>query len=317
MRRRWIVLALALGWAAGCRPDPPVTVEPLRLYVAPGLPGPLVAELARGFRIASPTLVPSVEEAEVAWLRSPSDALALGARAAPGSAPEQPRAPSEFLDPTRRYAPVGGIATVLVTSAKREAPFVPDALSRLADPRVRGRVAMVRLQRGDGPLLLAALELAYGERGTNGWLTQLAANEPILVDDAGEVIALVASGRADVGVVDSLTAGAAPPGELRLVFPDQKGGGTLVVPTALVVLPGAGGPARKFSAWLAGPGADEILGSRAAGLLPLREEATAPAGMLPVWKLGHLSPRWGDVATREAYWRRELEDWPRRWRKGR
>jgi iron(III) transport system substrate-binding protein len=318
MRGGGIALSIALAWSGGCHRAPPVTVEPVRIYVAPGLPGELAAEMARGFRIADPRLVASIEEAELAWLRSPSDALALGARAVPDSAPEQPRVPGEFLDPQRRFAPLGAVATVIVTSARHPEPFAPISLSQLADPRLRGRVALARLGRGDGPRVVAALELAFGERGTHGWLTQLVGNAPILVDEDREVVALVASGRAVAGLVDSLTAaGAAEREGLRIVFPDQKGSGAVVIPTALVVLPGASSAARKLSAWLTGPNAEEVIAQRAPGLLPLREGAAAPEGIIPVWKLGHVSLKWNALAEREAVWRRRLEGWPTRGALGR
>lgn len=309
MRRSWVALAVAL--IAGCHRAPPVTVEPVRFYVAPGLPGELVAELARGFRIASPTLVPRVEDAEVAWFRDPTEALALGERAVPGSAPEQPRAPEAYRDPQRRFAPVGAIAHVIVASTRSPPPFVPDELRELADPRVRGAVAMTPLGRGDGPMLVAALELAYGERGTRGWLEQLAGNGPLLVETGAEAVARVVAGKAAVALVDSLTAG----GELsrsglRLVFPDQKAKGCVTIPTALVVLPGASAAARKLSAWLSGPDAEEVLALRAPGLLPLRDEALAPEGVLPVWKLKALTVKWDALAEGEADWRRRLADWP-------
>jgi len=315
--RAWIVLSIALASGGACRRPAPAAVEPVRFYVAPGLPGAVAAEMARGYAIADPSLVSSPEEAEVAWFRSPTAALALGERAVPGSAPERPRTPGSFADEERRYAPVGGIATVIIGSARRAAPFVPTNLSQLADPRLRGAVALVPLGRGAGPRLVAALELAYGERGTEGWLRQLAANAPILVDDPRQVVAAVESGRAAFGLVDSLTACAASCEGLELVFPDQRGGGTVVTPTALVVLPGAGGAARKLAAWLAGPDAEDVLVQRAPGLLPLREGASAPDGVVPTWKLTHLSLDWSAVAARERSWRARLAGWPPRQGAGR
>lgn len=304
MHGRWIWLAV--GLAAGCSRPPPVGVEPVRLHVAPGLPGALVAELAAGFEIAKPVLVDTAEEAEVAWLADPVAALALGERAVPGSAPEQPRIPEEYVDPRRRFAPVGGIARVIVT--RDGEGFQPDELRDLADPRVRGRVALTPLGRGGGPMLVAALELAYGERGTRGWLRQLAANAPILLDDDAAVAARVASGGADYGLVGSLAGGAEP--GLRLVFPDQGAKGCLVTPTALVILPGAGPAARKFGAWLAGPIAEEVLAQRIVGLLPLREKALAHARVVPAWRLEALTVDWSRMAERTPLWAERLRGWP-------
>lgn len=284
MRRTWLVVAVAL--IAGCRRPPPAPASPVRFYVAPGLPGAAAADLARAFKIAIPTLVHRIEEAEVAWLRDPTEALALGDRAAPGSAPEEPRVPERFLDPRRRFAPVGAVAKVLVLSAREAPPFPVSGLRHLGDPRLRGRVAMAPLGRGDGPLLVAALELGYGGHPTRGWLEQVAANAPQLVESDAEAVARVVAGRATVALADSLTAGAEQArGGVKVVFPDQESRGCVTIPTALVVLPGASSGARRLSAWLAGPDAEELIARRAPGLLPLRDGAAAPAGILPVWKL--------------------------------
>lgn len=303
--------ALALAAAAGCHRAPPVGVEPVRFYVAPGLPGELVAELARGFEIAKPVLVDRIDGAEVAWLPDPAAALALGDLAQPGSAPEQPGLPDVFADPRRRFAPVGATARVIIWASKAAPAFAPDELRELADPRLRGKVAMARLDRRAGALLLGALELGYGERGASGWLDKLAANQPVLAESDAEVVARVEAGSAQVGLTDSLTAGqAAGRGGLRIVFPDQEGKGCVAVPTALVVLPGAGTPARKFSAWLTGPTAEQVLVDRVVGLLPLRAGATAPDGMLPAWKLSTLTLDWSALAERVAPWTARLQGWP-------
>lgn len=306
---RWALLALALAVASACRAPPPPPVGPVRLYAAPGLPGALVADLARGFGIAEPKLVERVEEAEVAWLRDPTEALALGALAPPRSAPEQPGLPDAFADPQRRFAPVGAVARVVV--ARASSADAPSSTRDLTDPRYRGRLALSRLDRGDGPLLVAALELAHGERGVRGWLDRLAANRPLWVDREEEVVARVVSGEVPFGLTDTLTAGSAAGKGLRFVFPDQKGKGCVAIPTALVVLPGAGAGARRFSAWLAGPVAEKILAERVVGLLPLRDGATAPAGMEPIWRLTVLGLEWNALARGEAAWREWLVGWPR------
>ena len=303
------MVALAVAGLAACR-APPVTVEPVRLYVAPGLPGTVAADLARGFQIANPTLVDRIGAAEVAWLRDPAEALALGGAAAPGSAPEQPGVPDAFLDPQRRFAPVGAVARVIVSAAKGADAFAPGDLRELADPRVRGRVALPRLDRRDGALLVAALDLGYGERGTLGWLRQLASNDPIFVEDDAEVVARVVAGTARFGLTNSLTAGAAPSEALRITFTDQAGKGCVAIPTALVVMPRASPAARKLSAWLAGPVGERVLVDRVPGLLPLRAQATAPAGFVPLWRLASLTLDWSALASRAPVWEARLQTWP-------
>jgi ABC-type Fe3+ transport system substrate-binding protein len=270
----------------------------------------VVVDLAKGMGIALPTLVATVEEAEVAWFRDPVDALALGARAAPRSAPEGPGLPEKWADPTRRFAPVGAVARVIVAGAREPEGRVPTSLQKLADPRLKGKVILPRMDRREGVRLLAALELAYGERGVEGWLAKLAANEPLRAQTDEEVVARVAAGEAPIGLSDSLAAGARREA-IRIVFPDQKGAGAIVVPTALVVLPGAGAAARRFSAWLVGPDAERMLAERAPGLLPLREGASAPAGLVPAWRLSVLDLDWSALAEQVPRWEQRLSRIPR------
>ncbi|HSM93250.1 MAG TPA: ABC transporter substrate-binding protein [Anaeromyxobacteraceae bacterium] len=310
--RALLAAALAVAGAAACRRAPPPRVERVRLYVAPGLPGAVAAELARGLRVADPVPVARIEEAEVAWLRDPLEAFALGDAAAPGSAPEQPGVPADFLDRRRRFAPVGAVARVIVSSADGGGDaFAPDDLRELADPHARGKVAIPRLDRRDGAMLVAALELAYGERGTLGWLAQLAGNDPIVAEDDADALARVVAGGARWALTDSLAAGQAARGRpLRITFTDQKGKGCVAIPTALVVLPGAGAAARKLSAWLTGPDAEQMLVDRAPGLLPLRAEATASDGLIPLSRLSSLSLDWNALAEGTQVWERRLAGWP-------
>ncbi|MGB8932497.1 MAG: iron ABC transporter substrate-binding protein, partial [Anaeromyxobacteraceae bacterium] len=94
------------------------------------------------------------------------------------------------------------------------------------------------------------------------------------------------------------------------VFPDQEAKGCVAIPTALVVLPGAGSAARKFSAWLTGPVAEQVLVERALGLLPLRPAATAPEGIAPLGRLATMTLDWREVAARGPVWEARLRGWP-------
>jgi ABC-type Fe3+ transport system substrate-binding protein len=309
MRRAALLIPLAL--AAACHGRPPAPLEPVRLFVGGGLPGDAAVELARASGVAQPRLVATVEEAEVAWLPNPVAAIALGDRAAPGTAPEQPGVPEAYLDPRRRFAPVGATTAVIIARDGIHAGFAPRALRELADPRVRGQVALVRLGQAEGPMWVAALELAYGERGTRGWLRELAANAPRLEASEVDVVASVASGRVRYGLVGSLVAGAAAARDgLRLVYTDQGGSGCVAIPTALVLLPGAGPAARKLAAWMAGPSAEELLVRQVVGLLPVRTEVAPPPGVEATWNLRLLTVDWSALAVRCAYWERELVGWP-------
>ena len=179
---------------------------------------------------------------------------------------------------------------------------MPTNLRDLADPRLRGRIALVHPGRGAGPVTLAALSLTYGEASADRFLRLLAANAPRLLATEPEVRAAVASGESAVGLTGSVegAAGAASAHALRIVYPDQAGRGAVVLPTAVALLspPAGGAPpegAARLAAWLVGPEAERVLVARVPGLLPLRPDVPVPVGVEPratSWRSGSSGIAW-------------------------
>ncbi|HYG67529.1 MAG TPA: iron ABC transporter substrate-binding protein, partial [Anaeromyxobacteraceae bacterium] len=87
MLRRAAIVLLPLALAACSRSER--ALPEVRLFVSPDLPGEVAADAAARFGVARVVRAARPEEAEIAWLSDPTEALALGARAAPGSAPAQ------------------------------------------------------------------------------------------------------------------------------------------------------------------------------------------------------------------------------------
>lgn len=313
-----LVVATALvaaGGLAACRRAAPALPE-VRLHASPDLPAEVVRDLAARFAVARVVLVPRAEEAEVAWASDPAALLALAPRLVPGSAAPEP-ATVQFADPQGRFAPVAARARVLLVARDARLPVDPTNLRDLADPRLRGRVALAHPARGAGPATCAALSLVYGEASLGRFLRLVAANAPVVVGSDAEVRAAVAAGRAAVGLAGSVdgAAGAASAAALRVVYPDQAGRGAVVLPTAAAALaPAAGGApspaAVRLVAWLAGADAERILVARAPGLLPLRPEVPVPVGVEPAGNLRALPLDWDGLAAEAARLAPLLERWP-------
>lgn len=304
-------LAAALVLAgAGCGRRAPPLPE-VRVHASPDLPGEVLADAAARLRVARVVLVARAEDAEVGWLSDPAAALELGERVAPGSAPAAEGVPARFRDPRGRFAPVGARARVLLRTP-RALDADPRNYRDLADPRLAGRVALVPLGEGAGPVTLAALALAYGERSAGRFAALLAGNRPQLVAREDDVRARVAAGAADAGLAGSVegVAGAVSAAALRLVWPDQLGRGLVLLPTAAVRLRGAGPGADALLAWLAGPSAERVLVARVPGLLPLRAEVPVPPGAEPAGNLVALPLDWDALAAETVRWRAHLARWP-------
>jgi iron(III) transport system substrate-binding protein len=220
--------------------------------------------------------------------------------------------PRRWTDPAGRFTPLGARARVLLVSPAAALPFSPSNLRDLADPRARGRVALVPLGRGAGPVTIAALSLAYGEASAGRFLRLLAANAPLLASDDAEVRAKVASGEAAFGLAGSTDGAAAAASARRLdvVYPDQIGSGAVVLPTVVVPLAGAGEAARKLAAWLSSAEAEQILVARVPGLLPLRPEVPVPPGVEPAGNLAALTFDWDALAAETSRQAERLVRWP-------
>jgi iron(III) transport system substrate-binding protein len=305
-----LAVAAALG-PAGCGRRAP-DVPGVRLYVSSDLPGEVVADAAGHFGVARVALVARPDDAEVAWLSDPTDALALGARLAAGTAPPQPDVEARWKDPRGRFAPLGARARVLVLDPRASLPFSPRNLRDLVDPRVAGRQVLVPLGRGAGPVTIAALALTYGDASAARFLHLLARGRPQLVDTDAQVRARVAARAAAVGLAGSIdgAAGAASAAALEVVYPDQGGRGAVVLPTAVALLAGAGEGGGRLAAWLAGARAEEVVVARTPGLLPLRPGVPVPVGVEPAGNLASLPLDWDRLLDEERRLAPSLERWP-------
>jgi iron(III) transport system substrate-binding protein len=310
MSGRVLLLAL-LPALAGC-PRRAAGPEPVRVFVSPDLPAAVLSEAAARFRVARVVPVESAGSAEVAWLSDPTEALALGERLAPGGAPDAAGVDARFRDPLGRFAPLGARARVLLVAPNARLPAAPSRLRDLLDPRLAGRQAVVPLGRGAGPVTVAAISLAHGESGAARFVDLLARSRPRLAATDDEVRALVAAGRADLGLAGSTegAAGAASASALSVVYPDQAGQGAVVLPTAVVLLAGSGAAAGRLAAWLVGPEFERVAVARLPGLLPLREGVPVPVGVEPARDLRILPLDWDRLAEAERRLEAALKDWP-------
>ncbi|WP_242338376.1 MULTISPECIES: ABC transporter substrate-binding protein [Anaeromyxobacter] len=315
--RRRVLAVLPLALALACS-RPARTLPEVKVFVAAELPADVLVEVAAHRGIARVVRVARADEAELVWAGDPAQALALRERLDPGSAPAAEDVPARWRDARRRFAPLGARARVLLVSPRARLPFAPSNLRDLADRRARGKLALVPLGQGAGPVTVAALTLAYGEKSAGRFLALVAENAPQLAASDGEVRARVASGGAAFGLAGSLegAAAAASAAPLEVVYPDQVGAGAVALPTAVALLRGASHGARALAGWLAGPEAERILVARIPGLLPLRPEVPVPVGVEPAGNLVTLSFDWDALAAETARQTARLARWPEGFTKG-
>jgi iron(III) transport system substrate-binding protein len=307
-------LALAVALAA-CRPAaPPLPEVRVHATVSPAAAKALVG-LAAARGVARMTLVDGgPAAAELAWLGDPSEAVEAAADLVPGAGPPQPGVADRWKDPAGRFVPFCARARVLVVAPKAVLAPRPEGLRDLADRRLAGRQALSPLSQGLGPATVAALALVHGEQGIRAFLDLVARNHPRIAASDDEVRVLVAGGAAAFGLTGSeeAAAGAVSAAALEVVYPDQRGSGTVILPTA-VALTKAGAAseaARKLHAWMAGEEAEGLLAARVPGYLPLRAEVPVPLGVRPAGNLRSPPLDWDRLAEAKRRLAKVLEDWP-------
>ncbi len=305
---------LALAFAA-CRPVAPPLPE-VRVYATVSEAGAeALAALAAARGIARVTLVSGgPAAADLAWFGDPSEAVEAAAGLVAGAGPAQPGVAARWKDPAGRFVPLCARARVLVVAPKGSIEPRPESLRDLADGRLAGRQAIAPLSQGLGPALVGALALVHGEPGVRAFLDLVAGNRPRIAASDDEVRVLVAGGAADFGLTGSeeAAAGAASAAALLVVFPDQRGSGTVILPTAAALAKAGAGSdsARKLLAWMAGEEAERLLAARAPGYLPLRAEVPVPPGVRPADNVRSPALDWDRLAEAKRRLAKYLEAWP-------
>ncbi len=200
----------------------------------------------------------------------------------PYMSPAAAEVPDQFKE--RQGAWTGGAARARVFLVNRNLVSTgeePQSLSALTEPRWKGRAAIANPVFGTTTMHMAALFAVWGETRFRAFLEALKANDVRVASSNGEVKRLVAAGEVAFGLTDTDDANEAlkDGANVLVVYPDQDGDGTLVMPTAVTLLRG---PHRETGRWLVdflvGPEVERMLAESAAHM-PLRADVATPAGI--------------------------------------
>lgn len=127
---------------------------------------------------------------------------------------------------------------------------VPTSVFDMINPRFEGRVCIANPLTGTTLLHIAALFQVLGQDMGEVLFSGLKTNKITIASSNAEVVNRVATGEFAFGVADSSDADAAvKEGKpIRVVFPDQDSFGTLIIPSALVLMANAPNPdqAKRF-----------------------------------------------------------------------
>ncbi|MCG8556593.1 MAG: extracellular solute-binding protein [Proteobacteria bacterium] len=188
----------------------------------------------------------------------------------------------------------------------------PRSIRDLVNPKWKGKTAIANPLFGTTTMHVAALFSTWGHERAKAFLEQLRGNDVRIASSNGEVKRLVAHGEIAFGLTDTDDANEAldTGAPVRVVYPDQQGGGTLVMPTVVVLMKGAPHPklARRLIDCLLSADVEARMAASAAHM-PLRPGVEVPQHVRAVQSLKPMQVDYAEVArTMER-----IQPWLREW----
>jgi iron(III) transport system substrate-binding protein len=253
-------------------------------------------------------------QADVFWSGDPVRPMLLVKRGLvrPYVSPNGAAVPPSFKAADGSWTGGAARARLLLVNRNRvKAGELPRSVRDLANPRWKGQTAIANPLFGTTTMHVAALADVWGEVALKDFLRQLEANGCRIASSNGEVKRLVASGEVAFGLADTDDAAEAlhDGAPIEVVYPDQDGMGTLLIPTAVVPLAGPHPEeARRLVDHLLSTEAEQKL-VNAASHIPLRADVRPPVG----------GKRASDIKTMPVDYARiadtmeRLQPWLREW----
>jgi len=253
-------------------------------------------------------------QADVFWSGDPVRPYLLVKRGLvrPYVSPSAAAVPPAFKAADGSWTGGAARARLLLVNRNRVKPDDrPRSVRDLAAPRWKGQTAIANPLFGTTTMHVAALADAWGDDALKAFLGQLKSNGCRVASSNGEVKRLVAAGEVAFGLADTDDAAEAlhDGAPIEVVYPDQEGMGTLLMPTAVVPLAGPHPEeARRLVDFLLSTAAEQKL-VELASHIPLRADVSPPAG----------GRRASDIKTMQVDYSRiadtmeRLQPWLREW----
>ncbi|MEO7317381.1 MAG: extracellular solute-binding protein, partial [Chthoniobacteraceae bacterium] len=224
--------------------------------------------------------------ADVFWSGDPARAAMLKSKgiSAPYQSANAADLPKLFSDPAGHWTGFSSRARVLIYNKNLVAAgSEPKSVLDLADPKWKGQGCLANPLFGTTSMHAAALFQVLGEAKARDFFDAMRANGIAILSSNGEVKRRVAAGDFVFGLTDTDDASVAmkegkPVG---IVFPDQDGMGTLIVPNCAVLIANAphSAEAKKFIDYLLTPAVEQALAESEAAQMPVRKGVPVPAGV--------------------------------------
>jgi iron(III) transport system substrate-binding protein len=254
-------------------------------------------------------------QADVFWSGDPVRPFVLVKRGLiePYASPQASGLPEGFRAADGTWTGLAARARVLlVNRQKLGAEEPPRSIQDLTDPRWQGRAAMANPLFGTTTMHVAALFSSWGDKRARAFLDRVRSNEVRIASSNGEVKRLVVAGEVAFGLTDTDDANEALKEEaaVDVVYPDQDTFGTLVMPTAVVLMRQAphAEAGKKLLDFLLSADTERRLAEFAAHM-PLRQGVPTPAGVRSVASIRAMSVDYARVADEME----RIHPWLRQW----
>jgi len=254
-------------------------------------------------------------QADIFWSGDPVRPFLLVDRdlVEPYLSPQAQEIPRAFKAADGTWTGFAARARVLLVNLERlgDRPL-PQSIHDLTDPQWQGEAAMANPIFGTTTMHVAAWFSVWGDEAAREFVDALKENQVRIASSNGEVKRLVVAGEVTFGLTDTDDAFVAEQSDapVAVVYPDQDGLGTLVMPTVVLRLRGGPNPeaARRLIDYLLSAEV-EVQMAESAAHMPLRADVSHPENIRAVGELRAMEVDYADVARRME----EIQPWLRRW----
>ena len=179
----------------------------------------------------------------------------------------------------------------------------PKSIFDLANsPALRGKVCIANPLFGTTSMQAAALFVALGDEQARDYFEGLLRNGVKMVSSNGEVRRRVGEGDCAAGIADSDDANEVVKDKkpVGIVYPDENGIGTLIVPNAIVLIAHAPNPenGKKFIDFLLTPETERALAESDAAQIPLLPNVSTPPQLRALGALHPMHVDYGKLALK-------------------
>lgn len=242
--------------------------------------------------------------ADVFLSGDPMRAAVLKAKgiSAPYKSPNLAGMPPQFSDPDGHWSALSARARVIIYNKNLvPAGQEPRGLADFLDPKWRGKACLANPIFGTTSMHAAALFETMGDDKARALFDGMKANGAKMLSSNGEVKRRVGDGQFAFGLTDTddVSEALKDGKPVGVVYPDADGAGTLIVPTAAVLIAGAphAENARRFIDFLLTAEVEKMLAESAAQM-PLRAGVEVPSDVKRVDAIKAMAVDYARLAAR-------------------